>query len=1347
MVAFAAQANHSYIHYSVDKGLSSNSVSAVLQDSEGYMWFGTKDGLNRFDGYTFKVFRITDFIHDKNLIGASNFIRSLLEVPEWSQIWVGTELGIFVFDTQKEVFVDFKPTSDEGVAVNQTVSSMVEDHLGNIWIASSGQGIFKYEKKSGHLRLYRRAQPNEFSAGTIITDHSWTLCVDDYNIVWASTFKSGICRYDSREDRFVFHPIDTDSAIKLYSLNYDSQEKCIWIGTLVSGLYKFDVKNYTWEKIDYKVNGKEIDLVHCFAKTSLNNMLVGSKDGLTKLNLATLKCEQLEKGNNPSELSMQTVTSMHIDREGGIWLGTEYSGVFYLFPQLDAIMRYKLPNADNLSVEGRVVSGFAPRADGKIWVGSHDCGVSLFDPSTQRIIPFVHPLIQHDANCLFDDGRYLWVGNINNGLVKIDYENGGKAESFQAKKVLDFTKEQRLVTDSLGKYYAQEMEASTISHNTIFSIYKTRKGKLLVGTQYGLNEYDEQKGIFKLWSWSFEIQINDIVEDDQNRIWVATEKDGIMCYDPVSGKLFKYQNDLKKNSLPNDHVTCLFKDHLNHIWAGTLGTGLCFFNENDQSFIVFGKSKGMPSEVITSIEEDQMGNLWIGTSSALVQLSPTFQIRCFDDNSGMQSKMFNDRASYFDPERHLLYEGGINGFNVISPALLSDNDILPSVKISAFYLNNQDIVQLPEENELYHHLLAGETLVLKPIYKSIGFDIASMSYVVPSQNRYAYRMENFDEHWNYTQGKTHILYNLPSGKYVLCIRTSNNSGLWSNQELRLPIHVLPPVWCSLPLILCYILSLFAIAAWTVMRIRRNIRRRRHLNSMREEIAKGKEFYNMKVKFLINVAHDIRILLSLIAAPLEIAIKNCDQNKNSLVRECLETIQRNSDRLNALANQIMDFNKIGRDEFQFNFEMNDIVPCIVQTTKQFSQTLALNNIELTVNVPDDPVLCWIDNDSITKAIYNLLSNAMKYTKDSITLNLSADDKNIHIEVINNGREIAPEFQKKIFLPFYQEKENGINNNKGGSGIGLTIVKYVVDKHNGEITILSEPTKTAFVIDIPRVVNQAEKAETDQKPTISLIPNTAIDTQPTLLVVEDEAELLRFLAKILGDKYNVYEACNGKEAVKILESQKIDLILTDVMMDEMDGLELCRYVRTTPILCHIPVIMLTGKTDVTSKISGVEQGADLYIDKPFSMALLQTQISALLQNRELISKAFKKHIFMPPQSVSENIDDVKFMEKLNSLIDAHIDMSEGLIEFLAEEMSMSRSNMHKKIKTLSGMTPNDYIQLARLKKAADLLCTTNYKINEISSMTGFNTPSYFAKCFFNRFGILPKDFVRDKHRSAE
>lgn len=1347
-IFLSSQGSLSYIYYSVNQGLSNNCVDAIVQDKDGYMWFGTRDGLNRFDGYSFKVFRITDFISNRKLTSECNYIRSLLEVPDSSQIWVGTNLGIFIFDKKSESFIDFIPESHDGTLVTKEVSSMVEDHSGNIWIVSSGQGIFKYEKAKKHLKFYRRAQPNEIAPGTIITDHSWTLCVDDYDVVWATTFKSGICRFDPTEDRFIFHPIDvnSDAVVKFYSMKYDSHEKCIWLGSLTSGLYKFDVKKYTWEKPDSRINGHEIDLIHGFAKISLHDMLIGSKEGVLHFNLATSECEHLDKSKSPSNLNMQAVIALYIDREGGIWLGTEYSGVMYLYPQINAVMHYDLPNAEQPTIMGKVVSGFAPRSDGKIWVGSHDCGVSLFDPLSQNIESFNHPLIQRDANCLFDDGTSLWLGYINNGLARIDYNNGGKTEQFHAQNELSFNISRASIASDLNDLSVLDLDASTISHNTIFSIFKSRKGRFFVGTQYGLNEYDEQKNRFKLWLWSANMQINDILEDDMDRLWFATKKDGIICYNLSNGKLIQYRKDLKSNSLPNDFVTCLFQDRQNRIWAGTMGNGLCLLDEASQTFRVFGKAEGMPSGIISSIEVDQMGNLWIGTARALVQLSPSFQIRCFDDNSGLQSKMFNDRASYFDDQKQLLYEGGINGFNVISPNLLSDNDILPIVGVSQVYLDNKSADLFPDGKELIQSIVDGKTLVVKASHKSIGFDLTAMSYVVPLQNRYAYRMVNFDEQWNEIQGRAHVSYNLPSGKYELCIRATNNSGLWGDEEFRLPIRVLPPVWRSLPLLLLYLLVTATITIWAVRKIRQGRSRRRHLKNLRAEIAKENELYNMKIQFLTNIAHDIRILLSLIVAPLEVAIKNCGQN--TLVRENLETIQRNSDRLNALANQIMDFNKIGRDEFYFNFEMGDIVQCVEQTAKQFSQTLALKNIKFVVNIPDEAVLCRIDKESIMKALYNLLGNAMKYAKDSITLNLSASDKNIHIELINNGEPIAPEFKSKIFLPFYQVKESGANKNKGGSGIGLTIVKYVIDKHNGQIEVHSDSHKTAFVVDIPRV--EQDVVEVQNEPQKVEEENNHQDlkepSRQTLLVVEDEMELLRFIAKNMADKYNVYTACNGKEAVKVLESQKINLILTDVMMEEMDGLELCQYVRATPILCHIPVIMLTAKTDVASKISGVEKGADLYIEKPFSMALLQSQVSALLQNRELINQMYQKNIFLPPQSVAENMDDVRFLEKLNSLIDEHIDMSDGLIELLADKMSMSRSNMHKKIKKLSDMTPNDYIQLIRLKKAADLLCTTNYKINEISSMTGFNTPSYFSKCFFNRFGILPKDFVRDKHHAS-
>ncbi|NLF82345.1 MAG: response regulator [Bacteroidales bacterium] len=532
-------------------------------------------------------------------------------------------------------------------------------------------------------------------------------------------------------------------------------------------------------------------------------------------------------------------------------------------------------------------------------------------------------------------------------------------------------------------------------------------------------------------------------------------------------------------------------------------------------------------------------------------------------------------------------------------------------------------------------------------------------------------------------------------------------------------------------------------------VRRSQKRKMESNMLQYQMEKEKELYDQKISFFTNIIHEIRTPLSLIKAPLENIIHTLPPEDQA--RENFDIMERNVERLHTLTNQLLDFRKIEQNVFVYNFHPADVSEIVRNVSYRFKSICKLKDVKMEVTIPEGEYTCVVDAEAINKIIGNLLNNALKYAKDTIKVILNRQENDFIIEVSNNGEEIPPEYFDKIFMPFFQINDTGMFRRKEGSGVGLALVKHLVEKHEGRINIRNERDYVVFTVAIPFV--QATLEEESLENDVLEIPSAEPDGEKlseksttdeefdhTVLVVEDNVELLEFLTVNLGRHYNIVTAHNGKEALeKLDETRIIDVIVTDILMPVMDGIDFCKAVRSEPMYCHIPIILLTAQTDIRSKTQGLEDGADVFIEKPFSPEFLKAQIASIIKNRNQLKEVFASSPVTPPQIIAKNCADLNFITRVNQIIMDNLAETENLIESIAFHMSVSRSGLHKKIKSISGVTPNDYIQLIRLKKAAELLGTGEYQINEVAYLVGFNTPSYFSKCFFNQFGLLPRDFA--------
>ncbi len=768
--------------------------------------------------------------------------------------------------------------------------------------------------------------------------------------------------------------------------------------------------------------------------------------------------------------------------------------------------------------------------------------------------------------------------------------------------------------------------------------------------------------------------------------------------------------------------------------------GLCRYNADEDLFETIPLD--IPSHNICGIVEDQHV-LWLTTTKGLVRYAPGESCQVFTRSDGLQSEQFLPNAALKASDGKI-YIGSVNGFNAFYPYQIKTNKVLPPVVITGLEISNKEVrigdrKMLKALNRMAELELSHKDHVFSLLY-------ASLSYCTPEKNQYAYKLEGFDKDWNYVGSQNKATYtNLPAGTYAFKVKATNNDGIWSNREASLRITIHPPFyWSTASKALYFILACIVLAFFIRFLLR--LTEKKHTAEIDQlNASKEKEVHEAKIKFFTMIAHEIRTPVSLIIGPLEKIMKSSIPMPGVL-RDDLNIIDRNSQRLLFLVNQLLDFRKVEQEGMTVTYVSQNIRQLLQAACERFKPFITQNGAHLEVEYPDADFMAMVDSEAITKMISNLLTNASKYTKDKVILScvVLPEQHTFVVKVTDNGIGISKEDCKKIFNPFFQAMDN-----KPGTGIGLSIVKSIVEQHNGRIEVESEINKgSSFIVTLP--IEQAGAASQEGEAAIPCpavpedilsesLPVVPSKDKPLMLIVDDNQEMLNFLSSSFSAQYSILTAEDGMEALEKLKEREVTLIVSDWMMPRMDGVEFCKALRADQSVSHIPFILLTAKTDMDSKIAGMDCGADAYIEKPFSVQYLEACIKNLLDLRSLLRQKFSKMPMIPLNSIASNSLDNKFLTRINEIIEQNFSEPELTVDFLAEQLGVSRSGLFAKIKTLANVTPNELIQIVRLKKAAILLAENRYRISEICYMVGFNNPSYFAKCFQKQFGIKPGEFA--------
>lgn len=1023
-------------HFQVENGLSNNAVICSLQDKKGFLWFGTKDGLDRFDGYSFKIFRSDP--DDSGSIG-SNFIHSLYEDSP-GVLWVGTEKGLYLHNATTESFSLLQPTRGWAIRDIQMDSS------GRLWFVS-GFTLFRYDLATQRLVQYDRTRYFEASS----------VCRSSDGALWISTTSGLLEKYNPGSDAFtacdLFAHSPKNSSAWIEKI-YATSNGLILAGTSIHGAKLFDTRSGRYEDIlTYNPDKTEI-FARNFVQTSEDECWIGTESGIFIYNMKTRQLTNLRKKyNDPYSISDNAVYTFCRDKEGGIWAGTYFGGINYYPKQYNSFHKL-FPKSGENSLSGYVVREIHQDHNGYLWIGTEDAGLNKLDTATGIFTHFQPTgnkgsIAYTNIHGLLVDGNELWIGTFEHGLDVMNIKTG------------------RVI-----RHYSESSGEHALKSNFIYCLYQSAGSDIMVGTTRGAYSYNRRNDNFDLLpgmpvnNW-----YSSLLEDKQGIIWGGTYGNGVNYYNTRTKTAGNLRYDAKdKTSLGSDRINSIFEDSRRNLWFATEG-GLCKFNRNNNNFTRYTTKNGLPTNFILSGLEDASGQLWISTSRGLVCFDPqTEQITTYTRNDGLLNDQFNFSSAFKDSSGQM-YFGSVKGLIFFRPDAFIKNTFIPPVYITGFQVYNQELGIAKKGSPLKKSISYTDKITLDYNQSTFSIDFASLSYTSPERLEYAYKMEGLEKDWTYLKTNRKAYFTqLAAGTYTFKVKASNSSGMWNEHEATLLIQVLPPWWAS-PW--AYALYTFAALLFAFILIRNYHRRVEEKNARkieRLEIAKEKEIYEAKIGFFTNVAHEIRTPLTLIKGPLEKILRKAGAMPE--IKDSLHIMERNTNRLIDLTNQLLDFRQTEINGFSLHFEKEGVSELLEETYTSFKPLAEKKNLRFSLSMPATPLYAFVDADAFNKILANLFSNAVKYSESRVEINLlpfGAGDKCFTIEVKNDGFLVPPTMSEKIFEPFFRLRET---EKQKGTGIGLALSRSLTELHKGTLCLRpAENNLNVFSLTLPIHQNNA------------------------------------------------------------------------------------------------------------------------------------------------------------------------------------------------------------------------------------------------------------------------------------
>jgi ligand-binding sensor domain-containing protein/signal transduction histidine kinase/CheY-like chemotaxis protein len=1317
----------SFNHLDVTNGLSNNSVLSIYQDSTGFLWFGTKYGLNRFDGRNFKIFKNNP--KNKNSLSSNDYIKNLVSDGN-KKMWVVAD-GLDLYNPEDNSFKAIIPQSEN-------ILRVLKDYKGNLWIGSLTKLQFRAANST-------KIVPIKISKNNL---QVLSLFEDNDHHVWAGT-SAGLYEMFFKDKklmvkRYFSSYFKNDENVGVISTIVQDQKLKFWIGTNKSGIYSFEKKSPKLVHFVKNNNDKNslinnnVRKIICHKNGSL---WIGTQDGLSILNPYTYQFTTYQHdAANANSLSQNSIHNIFQDKNGSVWIGTYFGGVNVVYAVNTPFTIYQ-NSVNNSSLSSNVISTIVEDNKQNLWIGTEAGGLNYFNRANQQFTVYKNSINNKNSlssnlvkDIAIDKDQNLWIATSLGGL-----------NFFNTK------------TQTFKVFEGNKNDNNSVASENVNCLLINKQNKLFIGTTIGLNIYDINTQKFSFIPSAGKTYINKFIntffEDKKGSIWIGTPI-GIYVYH--NSKLhFKTFKDNSGNTFTYG-INCFQQDSKGNMWVGTYHSGLALINLKNNTFKIFNTANGLPSDNILAIREDKDTNLWISTDNGLVKYNRHLNIfRTFNILDGLPDNQFNTNSVLKD-KQGTMYFGTYNGLVSFIPQSIEKNTTPPNVVLSNLKLFNIPVTLNDKTGILEQDLDYANSLTFDHDQNIFTIEFSALNFIKSNKNRYAYMLDGFEKNWNYVDVPSATYTNLGAGKYQFLVKAANNDGIWNKNVKKIEIIVRPPLWETWWAYLLYFIAAFAIVRYIVKFLKAR-------SLLQQEL----HFEKMKLDFFTNISHEIRTPLTLILGPIEkleqLTAKNTQANKYA------NTIKNNTERLYRLVNELLDFRKADSGNMRLYFSEEDLVSSLKEIFDNFQTLAEAKNIQYTFKTSDPQILAYFDKDQMEKVFFNLLSNAFKFTPNqgSINLDIALKQQKVRIKVTDNGKGIDSENIDYIFKNFYQAGQNF------GTGIGLALSKSLIELHKGKISVKSTPAtenkagKTTFKVQLLLGKNHLNENDIASAPIMeniiyqeinefaeeeSFIDNPEINDankKATILIVEDNDEVRDFIKQSLEQLYHVHGSENGLEGWKTALQVLPDLIISDVMMPIMDGLELCQKIKTDVRTSHIPVIMLTAKSAPVHQIHGLEHGADAYITKPFSDQILKLNIHNLLAVRATLQKKYSEQLSkLPIISINaESSQDEILLQKLHRIIEENIANPDLDLSFITTEIGMSKTVLYKKFSALTNLSLNEFIKTQRLKHAVDFFQKGETSVLSVALQVGFNDPKYFSREFKKIYGITPNDYIKNKGQSEE
>ncbi|MFN8431110.1 MAG: two-component regulator propeller domain-containing protein [Spirosomataceae bacterium] len=1333
----AQQSEYKFINFSSKNGLASNSVNTILKDKNGFMWFGTEDGLNKFDGQKFIAYRHSD--RDTTTIGRGPVLAMTLDKNK--NIWLATNLTLSLYNLDFDSFINFN-FSKYGWIIN-----IFADKEGFIWVGTYS-GLFKLDPITKKITAYKADKSNKYKLKSNVVR---AIFEDSKNNFWVGT-EEGLHLFDRKNNRFNRY-IDSNNSDKISDNHItcisEDQKGNIWVGTNQGGINLMKGRKnsfLTYKSLSNDPNTLSSNRIHKIVADKTGLLWIGTESNLDILNPSSGKVTRVkstlleQNGFTPNPVG-RSVRDIYIDNAGIYWIAFFQAGINKYDTNLAIFNHKQFRPFDPNGLSGSSVMSFAEGPSGEIFIGSEGTGLDIFNRNSGQIKRFNLPKPQANHSSIIAlecVGSSLWVGTYQAGLFKID-----------------------LATGASKYFYIPKSPEDPL--DVAINCFKTdREGKIWIGTNgksiYRFdpvtNKLESAIELFQLKPGQ-KIPINDFItvieQDHSGNLWFGSNGTGIAVYSP-SKKTFQVLNS-GNSGLPMDRVQSIFCDHSGKIWVGSLGGGLCLFKPASKSFERYDERNSLSNEVIYKILEDEKGKLWVSTNSGISSFDINKKVfKNFTHYNGVQQSTFNIGSGFITKDKTIFF-GGLDGFNYFKSGDIFQKNNIPILVTTNLKINNKQVFA-SQNSEISSHISGANEIELS-YRQNFSIDFIALNYTAPHENRYAYKLEGFDKEWIDAGTSTTAVYtNLDPKTYTFRLIAQSEDGSWKTPQKIIKVIVKPPFYRTYYAYFTYLIligfALYTIRWSSIKKLKNDFARKQERLEMnhliekeRHEAEQKMELEKVKIKFLTNLSHELKTPLTLVLNPIENLLF---EEKNTERLEMLNLIGRNAKRLLNLVNQLLDFRSIEDNELTLHKTDGDLVTFTQEIVDSFKYISVRKNISLHFISAFSNYNTSFDKDKLERILINLLSNALKFTNNggNVSLQLIAEgNAGIKMIIRDSGIGFSEELAEKIFDRFYQGQNNADTLNQG-SGIGLSIAQEFVKLHGGNIKVDSEEgVGSAFTISLPLIATNFEPINSPLTESNATVESFAKNEppkieKPVVLIVDDDADLRAYLVESLNNKYKIIEAADGKQGWQKALSAHPQLIISDVNMPVIDGIEMVKKIKNDNRTRHIPIIMLTVLSEESEQLKGLEAGASDYLTKPFSFHLLNIKIENLLSLNSLLKDTYSKHIQIEKPEIELVSEDEKFLLKINLYVEENIENPNLTVEELSKAMYVSRGTLYARILNLTGESPVEYVRSLKLEKAVGLLKKNEMKISQIAYAVGFSNPNYFARAFKAKYNLSPSEY---------